>query len=490
MKQVYLVALLIGSLPQSSFAQINNNHQAYVELGGLAASAQQTPFWLRANQFGIVPNSLPNATLRVGIKGSSFLSDTTRKAPASAWIFRYGAEVVGNAGKVNELLAPEYYFQLAHRQLQLEIGRKREIIGLVDTTLTSGSYAWSGNALPIPKIRFGTKGFAPLGRRQWLAINAFIAHGWFANTAYIQRSFLHQKSVFFRIGKPTAKLRLYMGLNHHVQWGGHSDSLDYRYAVNGDMPSQLRDFPNILFAVRSGGLNNPRITSFDYTNLYGNHIGSVDIGLELRLPKANVLFYHQNGFDDATGVLFRNLPDGLNGLRIRPLNWGSERFRVINVLLECLLTMDQGGPIFAPWNGLTGNDNYFNNGQYLEGWAHQDRIIGTPFITRKQDLHPTYQNTSKLPINNNRLQMYHLGLEALAGKINLLTKISYSRNYGLYDAPFAIPPTQWSLLMQMGMPISWLGGSSLTVSLAADLGQLYHHSVGGYVGLRKTISRN
>gem|GEM_PF-6171889 len=37
------------------------------------------------------------------------------------------------------------------------------------------------------------------------------------------------------------------------------------------------------------------------------------------------------------------------------------------------------------------------------------------------------------------------------------------------------------------MPVSWLGGMALTAAAAADVGQLYVNSIGGYVGLCKTV---
>ena len=491
MKKLLLATLLINSC-FVAFAQPKSLHQAYVEVGGLASSAERTPFWLRANQFGIVPYAAPVGTLRAGLTGSVLLTDTTgqyaRKPPSRAWVLSYGAEVVGNAGKESQLLAPEYYVKLAHRQLQLVVGRRREVVGLVDTALTSGSYSWSGNALPIPKVLFGTKGFAPIGRRKWLAINAFIAHGWFANTNYMQRSYLHQKSVIFRVGKPSSAVRLYAGINHNTQWGGHSDSLDYHYAVNGQLPDQLRDFPNVLFAIRTDGLDNLRITSFDYVNLYGNHVGNIDFGFELRLPSVLLMLYHQHSFDDSSGMFFKNVPDGLSGLRIQPVKHGTSGFRVDDLLLEFLTTLDQSGPVFNPSAGLLGADNYFNNRQYQEGWAYKNHIIGTPFITLKQDTKPVYQQTTGWIVNNNRVQMAHIGMRAtVAQRMNLVAKVSYSRNYGVPGEPLPGAPMQLSSLVQVGMPLSWLGGLSLTASAAADFGQLYTNAVGAYVGLRKTV---
>ncbi|GAB4017055.1 capsule assembly Wzi family protein [Spirosoma migulaei] len=492
MKQLSLVALLIRIVCIPLYAQQRSVYQAYVEVAGMVSTTERTPFWLRANQFGTVPYVSPIGSLRVGVTGSVSLTDTTgpkaRKTPARAWVLSYAAEAVGNGGKENQLLVPEYYVKLAHRQIQLVIGRRREVIGLVDTTLTSGSYSWSGNALPIPKVQFGTKGFAPLGRRQWLAINAFIAHGWFANTDYMQHSFLHQKSVIFRVGKPASTVRVYAGINHNVQWGGHSDYLDYHYAVDGQLPGQLRDFPNVFFAIRTDGLNNPRITSFDYTNLYGNHVGSIDFGFEVRLPSATLMLYHQHSYDDASGMFFKNTPDGLTGLQIRPLRHGSSGFHIDDLLLEFLSTLNQSGSIFEPWNGLSGNDNYFNNGQYQEGWAYKSHILGTPFLTLNQDVKPEYQPISGLTVNNNRVQMAHVGMRAtVARRMSLIAKVSYSRNMGSFTASFPGSPRQFSSIVQIGVPLPWLGGMALTASVAADVGQLYTNTVGGYLGLRKAV---
>ena len=492
MKHLFLFATLFVNCYSIVWAQTKSQHQAHVELGGLVSSAERTPFWLRANQFGVVPNAAPVGTLRAGVGGAILLTDTSgvyaRKAPSRAWILSYAAEAVGNGGKENQLLAPEYYVKLAHRQLELVIGRRREVIGLVDTLLTSGSYSWSGNALPIPKIQFGTKGFAPIGRRKWLAINAFIAHGWFANTDYMQRSFLHQKSLILRLGKPSSALRFYIGINHSVQWAGHSDSLDYHYAVNGQLPNQLRDFPNVLFAIRTDGLNNPRVTSFDYTNLYGNHLGNIDFGFDLRLPSVTLTLYHQHSFDDSSGMFFKNVPDGLSGFRIQPVKHGSSAFQVDDFLIEFLSTLNQSGPIYDAYNHIFGADNYFNNGQYQEGWAYKNHILGTPFITLKQDTKSENQTNTSWAINNNRVQMAHIAMRSTIGqRVNLTAKISYSKNYGVPMQPFVKPLYQWSSLLQVGMPLAWLGGTLLTASVASDFGQLYTNATGAYIGLRKTV---
>ncbi|MGA0556297.1 capsule assembly Wzi family protein [Larkinella sp. VNQ87] len=494
MKQFYPI-LLTGLFFASTqvFSQSRHASQLYTEIGALVSSTDRTPFWLRANQFGTVPLTAPVGSLRLGLAGTILFSDTTKARfqvhPRRLWSLSYQVEAVGNAGKSAQLLLPEGYIRLAHRGIELVAGRRRAVIGLVDSTLSSGSYAWSGNALPIPKVQFGTRGFVPLGRRGWLAINGFLAHGWFANTWYMRHSFLHQKSLFFRIGKPTAIVRLYAGINHSVQWGGQSDYIDPKLAINGKLPGRLADFPNVLFAIRTNGLNNDRISSFDYVNLYGNHLGTIDFGGELRFSGLNLLLYHQHVFEDVTGIFFKNLPDGLSGIRLssnRPVSAG---FHLNEVLLEFLTTLSQSGPtLYQADKSWKGADNYFNNSQYREGWTYRERVIGTPFLTRRLDIRAPYRNASDWAIAGNRVQMYHVAARAtVARQIDLRVKVSYSRNYGIPEVFLSGPPTQLSAWVQVGTPLRWLGGAELTAALALDQGQLYDDAVGGYLGLRKTI---
>ncbi|WP_138994709.1 capsule assembly Wzi family protein [Larkinella sp. C7] len=497
MKQRYLISLIGFFSFHPVFAQSPSQPQnrVYAEIGALASSTDRTPFWLRSNQYGIIPLTAPFGTFRVGGTGAVLLSDTTRGRyqvrPNRAWRLEYQAEVVANAGKSSQLLLPEAYVKLAHRGIELVLGRRREVIGLVDSTLSSGSYAWSGNALPLPKVQFGTRGFVPLGRRGWLSINGFIAHGWYAKTWYLRHSFLHQKSLIFRIGKPTSTLRLYAGINHNAQWGGQSDYIDPKFAVNGKLPGRLEDFPNVLFAIRTNGLNNDRLTSFDYVNLYGNHLGSIDFAGELRFPAVNLFVYHQHAFDDVTGMFFKNLPDGLSGIRLRNNRPGASGFQLNEVLLEFLTTLSQSGPTLYQTNkAWKGADNYFNNSQYREGWTYQNRVIGTPFLTRRQDIQAAYQNASDWAFVNNRVQVFHAALRAtVARQIDLRARVSYSRNYGIPEVFLAGPPTQVSTWVQAGFPLRWLGGSYLTAALSADAGQLYEDALGGFIGFRKTVSR-
>ncbi|WP_128547605.1 capsule assembly Wzi family protein [Larkinella soli] len=468
----------------------------FAEAGLLAASAERTPFWLRANQFGIVPARSPAATLRLGVFGSVALRDTQASTGRRPWTLTYRAEIVGNAGKQSTVLLPEAYVRVAHRSLELVAGRRREIIGLVDSTLSSGSFAWSGNALPMPKIRFGTAGFTPLWRNGWLGVNAFIAHGWFADTWFMQHSFLHEKSTLWRLGKPAWGFRLYAGINHHAQWGGRSDYLDRNLAVDGQLPGRLRDFGNVFLTLIPRDRQNPRYTYFDGFNRFGNHLGSYDFGLELPGKTTSLLFYHQHPYEDSSGLIFANLPDGLSGIRLQRRPAAGTGFRLNTLLLEVLLTRSQSGS-FLDLYGLgtlrrtEGRDNYFNHSQYREAWTYRGQVLGTPFITLQSDLRREWWNQSGWRIINNRVQVYHLGFRAAVGRrVEIEGRFSYSLNYGTYDQALPGSPGQFSSLLRATLPVRWLGGSVLTGALALDQGRLYTNSAGTYLGLRKTWGRN
>ncbi|KAA9354974.1 capsule assembly Wzi family protein [Larkinella humicola] len=492
MKILYCLPVIYTLFSWSVFAQNSHPHQvsAYTEVGAFGSTAERTPFWLRANQYGSIPLSSPGGTLRVGIQGTLLLTDTTSVRsfirPHREWTLSYAAESVGNAGKTNQLLLPEAYIKLTHKGVELVAGRRREVIGLVDSTLSSGSYSWSGNALPIPKIQIGTRGFISLN--SWLALNAFFAHGWFGDTWYIKRSFLHQKSITWRIGKPSWRARFYAGLNHNVQWAGHTDRLpNNAISVNGQMPNRLSDFPNVVFAIRTNGLNNDRITKFDWENMYGNHVGSLDIAAELPLQTLSVLLYHQHSFEDASSFLLQNIPDGLYGIRLRTNRSSPSFFHLVGLNMEFFSTVFQSGdPALKNLQFGWGGDNNFNHAQYQEGWVYRNRVIGSPFLTRLVDAKPEYR--IGYIVNNNRVKMAHLGIQAtLANKIDVMARVSYSENKGTYNYPFPKTLPQWSSVLQLGLPVSWLGGCWLTAAVSVDSGELYENATGGFISLRKPI---
>ncbi len=260
------------------------------------------------------------------------------------------------------------------------------------------------------------------------------------------------------------------------------------------LPASFRDYTCVATGYRAGGTEDRTdgLTSFDYANRVGNHLGPIDVAVDIQLNKLSLFAYRQSIFDDGSLFYLTNIADGLHGLRIR---LPKPDALVRDLLFEFLNTGSQGGALFS-YNGgeaNRGNDNYFNHGQFRDGWAYQGQTIGTPFIT------PQRGSDGQIPFgtftNNNRVRVVHVGVSGtlprfgsplFVQKPTYQATFSHSRNLGLYREPFVPVKPQFSGIATILAPVSWLNGAVLTVSVSADAGQLYPVSVGGYVGVHKT----
>lgn len=474
---------------QSARSTVNNRLQIQLDAGGYASSGRVTPFWFRANQYGTVPLTTPLGTVQVRLSKEYLLPDTVRnKAHRFGWGFVVNP--VMNVGEQNHFVVPEAHVKLHLGAVELWVGRRRELIGLGDSLLSSGFVIGSGNALPIPKIQLATRGYVPLKfLRSFLAINAGFAHGWFLNT-YIQESYLHQKYLYLRFGKPKSTLKVHLGLNHQVQWGGHADYLlTSPNAVNGQLPSSFSYYGNVVFALNPKEENNGDYTNFDGLYRIGNHVGGHDFGLELTTPRESMLLYYQHPFEDVSGLLFRNLPDGLFGLRWKRLTHkASAAIEVNHLVLEFLTTLQQSGSTFMVSNSsYQGADNYFNHSQYREGWSYRGQAIGTPFIAPQTEFQPGIRPQAFFP--DNRVTMYYLGAAGRVGQsVQWTTRMAYSQHYGTFNFPFAHVLPQWSMQLAAKIPVAASGKTWLQLGLALDRGQVYPETIGASLRLQHTVN--
>lgn len=490
----YWLGLSFGLSLFGQAQSVSPRFGAYVEVGSFAVNGPKMPFWLRTNQAGVVPLGGSAVTLRMRI-GSGYRPSITRDSLARPrrWDWGYGVEMVGNTGPTIRYLLPQAYGKIRCGHVELAAGRWRSIAGLVDTLLTSGSYSWSGNALPLPKVQLGTIGFVPLGfTKGFVAIQASFAHGWFNATqkTFVQHSYLHQKSVHIRLGKPTTRVRLYAGINHLVQWGGYANQLPVGLSVNGNLPTSIAAYKYVVGALRRPGLtNDPNLSSFDAENRIGNHLGSVDLGTDWTIGRYNLLIYRQSLIETGSLYYLTNIADGLNGIRLRNMRLGRGLLTLDHALVEFFYSESQGGPNFVgndPYN--RGKVDYFNHSQYRDGWLYYGHTIGTPFLSPRKDVR------ADLPvgrsISNNRVSLWHLGLGGrLGSRVQWQTKVSYSRNLGSYDIPYPLNTNQLSALLtaatQFRLPGA--GACTLTTSLAVDRGTLFDNTTGLYIGLRKVL---
>ncbi|MCF0075143.1 capsule assembly Wzi family protein [Dyadobacter sp. CY261] len=281
----------------------------WVEIAAYGSTSSRTPFWLHANQWGIVPTTGQVGSLRTGVVGRQPLSKETKSKPS--WTYVFGLEVAGNASKHSRFLLPQAYAGVTFKGIQLTVGRFKQYVGINDHELGAGAYAWSGNALPIPKIQIGFENYTPLFK-SFLYFKGFYSDGYFEKGRPVTSDLkLHNKALYLRLGRPNGKVKLHGGFNHAVQWGGKSAY----FTENGQMPAGLSSYWYVVTGFKPNRKTN--LPYFDRTNRIGNHVASLDAGLEIDLEDVNILIYRQNLVEDGSLFYLNNIKDGLNGVTFK-----------------------------------------------------------------------------------------------------------------------------------------------------------------------------
>lgn len=486
-KAVFLLFLTSSSvLGQSFFEKIR--YQA--ESGIFLSTSGKTPFLIRSNQYGIVPLENPILTLRGSVfkeYDSTYSSNDNR---LNKFSIGYGVSAVANVGKANQILLPEAYIKIRYGAFEFYAGRRREIVGLVDTTLTSGSYIWSGNALPLPKIQIAIPNYTPILGRGLISIKGAYSHGWFDN-GQVKNFYLHQKYLYARIGKPNWRIKLYSGFNHQVQWGG-KPAIPYVDKYSGLLVSKFpTDLSTYLKVVSGISLNTTddgseiHVPGNDAMNRAGNHLGTIDFATEIDFKKFNLFIYRQSIYDDGSLFYLNNITDGLLGVSVRrKINEG-----VTRICFEYLDTRSQGGNTGSENTipQLRGQDGYFTNLIYADGWTYNKNIIGTPLFAQINtvDKRNISENAKRYPsdyIINNRVQAFMIAVEGRTKKFEYTTKLIVSNNLGSYPLP--LEATQFSFLSRIKYK---LPKYSLISLVSFDDGKLFSSSLGLYLGVQRTF---
>jgi hypothetical protein len=474
-----------------------NAFKVYGEVGGMVSTSGQTPFWIRSNQNGTTPLNAPLLNGRLGMYAEYSKPVRNDFDEERDFDYGYGLELIGNAINSNDAVVAEAYFKGRWKAGELSVGRRRSIVGICDTLLSSGAYSGSGNALPIPKVELSLPNYIPLGfTEDFFSFKGSIAHGWFDNNRKdVSGSFFHQKSLSIRLGKPDWKVKFYSSINHSVQWGGKE-----LLGLKADLPSDLKAFWYMFSGTPVVSDSSVTTVGNEAQNRVGNHLGSIDLGLELDFENSSILLYRQNVYEDGSLFFLTNIADGLNGIR-----WKNkvnierrQTFYLKQLTLEMLYTKSQGGPFFTQFPETRGADNYMNNTIYRDGWSYLGRGIGTPFIMPRtefanqspdyDDVLPTGERFA-LFTNNNRIIAWYLGFAATVfNDMDVEGRFSYSKNYGIYGTEFSPVRNQFSMSLKAIKPIDIWEGAALVATFGFDSGTLLKNTVGLYLGIRTTFT--
>ncbi|WP_255035787.1 capsule assembly Wzi family protein [Lacihabitans soyangensis] len=488
MLRIILLILCTFWCTGTLFAQKKQKAKYSVELGGFYSINNTIPFWLRSNQFGAFPNTDNTVLFRQNLESRK---DTSKANFKTSYCF----DMVLFVGSQAKIIIPEAFYRVDYKKFALTVGRRKQVHGLVDSTLSSGSITWSGNALPLPEIQLSVPEYTKV-LFPFLSFKGHFSHAWFGNQTSVRGYYLHQKSLYGRIGRPNSKVKLYGGILHHAQWGGTPKygipDWDTRY-VNGKFPTGWYVYRNILLPFTNpskDSLVNPNTSPYDYENRYGNHLGQIDMGGELILKKLKMLFYKQIIFE--TGQTFSsltNIDDGLYGISISSLKPES---KINKVVFEFLQTTNQGlyRSGFLRLIGFQGkhygrNQNfYFNHGQYFEGWSYNGLTIGSPFLIPNPDIR--YENKDngliQLYANNNNIKAGYIGMSNKLNTILLESRMSFSRNYGTGNNP--LKADQFSIATKAAIPAPKLKGI-INVGVGIEQGDLIYDNYGAFVSFKK-----
>lgn len=481
---VLILALLLSS--GAARAQSGRTVTYTAEFGGLYSLNNRAPFWVRSNQFGMVPDSGNTFFFRHSLY-------TKEDTSARRWKLQAGIEMVTIVGEETRLLLPEAFITARRGKVQLLAGRKKQVHGFTDTTLSSGSMTWSGNALPLPGIEISLPDYVNF-MNGFLGIKGHFAHAWFGNQTYVRNYYLHQKSLYARLGRPGGRVKLYGGILHHVQWGGEPKYPvpdDRWLTINERFASGWNVYRDVVFPFHNPPRDSAKIASFDFENRYGNHLGQIDIGGELNTGSYRWLFYKQLPFE--TGQTFSslgNLDDGVYGVSLanrKPEGW----FR--RMVVEFVHTTNQGmyRSGLLKLLGYTGrhygrNQNfYFSHSQYVDGWSYEGKTIGSPFLIPNPEIRDEKSiEASNFFANNNNIKAGYLGLMTQLSGVQMETRVSLSKNFG--SSANVLPETadQLSFVHKMTLPLPQQGGF-IQLNVGIDHGDLIRDNYGVMISWKK-----
>ena len=463
---VYLIVLSSGVT-----GQLIKSPKYTLELGGLESVGRQTPFWLVSNQYG------RNSTRLT----SGFVSASVYSDPDTSRIFSlgYGLELFDRNDGNNSLWIYQSFVKVKYRFLHLRVGSEEETYGNQDSALSSGSMMWSQNTRPMPKIVIATNGYIDVPfTRGYVQFSGLLSHGWFGDDGYVKGTYLHHKFVYIKVGGKLP-VNLSMGLQHYAMWGGVSSN-----ASVGRLPSDFKTYVKVFFA-QSNEKNDTSLPLNERLNKIGNHLGSWNYGIDVKLDKYLTGLYYQTIFEDYSGYSKFFMPDGLWGFYLKT----KDARKLIHALTyEYIHTSYQSGPPGPVSNQFTkGNDNYFNNGIYASGWTYNKFTIGTPLISS-----PAILKGNSISIINNRVIAHQIGIQGMVNESTsyriLLTASKNYMKYPAYGQPYPKPVPVESFLVELRKSIKKIQGLEIATQIAFDHGELYGNNGGILIVVRKSGS--
>ncbi|MCC8146321.1 MAG: capsule assembly Wzi family protein, partial [Bacteroidales bacterium] len=215
----------------------------------------------------------------------------------------------------------------------------------------------------------------------------------------------------------------------------------YRYINNEwiysvtKQPKGLDDFFRVVIAKEGSSSSSGSDKAYVAGSQWGAYLLKYDYKLK---DKKRLSLYMQHFFDDGSGMTFENYRDNLLGIEYKSL----EKEWISGAVFEYVYTKHQTGPIHHNLqmdeehqhlkNKGNGNDNYYNNVDYVSGPSHFGKSFGTPLF-----LSPEYNKDGSVYFQSNRIIAFHLGVEGyITSFLQYRVMLTSGQSWGKYYAPY------------------------------------------------------
>jgi len=485
--------------------EANSQHQTTyrAETFGSVASGENTPFWMLYHHWGMVPLDANNFYVRGGV----FHQQTINKD----WSFSAGFDLAGSSPHTfGDVWVQQLYGELNWKSLRLNIGSKEDYISALNPYLSSGDFVASNHARPLPELKGSiphyilipfTKGNVymkahfSIGRNMDGEWQEDIARP--LNRNYTKNVLTHHKSFYFRFGDiEKNRMQFIAGLDHHVQYGGELYKYRMVYNAENDLwegpkyvvenqPQGISEFVRVMIA-KEGSASASLADRFAAA---GSSLGSYMLRFDYRLKNSDILsVYKQHFFEDGSGMGLQNYRDGLYGIEYK----AKEKSLLSGAVFEYVYTKNQTGPIhfnyemdkehYYLFKKGNGNDNYYNNTDYVQGPSYYGRTRGTPLF-----LSPEYNKDGRLNFTSSRIIAYHLGIKGyLHSALQYRLLATTGQSWGLYYIPFVNVKKGFASGLDLIYSCQKVNDLDLKLSLGLNQGEFFSsNSFGGGITITK-----
>lgn len=490
------------SLAQRERSPIDSLHYQ-VEMQATLSNGDHTPLWLNANHYGLSSLKTTNGYLRAAV------NRPVEYDSARHWALGYALDVAVPTGFTSHFVVQQAYVEARWKRGLLTFGSKEQPMELKNQELSSGSQTFGINARPVPQLRLSLPDYWTLPiLKGWVAIKGHFSYGMTTDdrwqrdftqeqSKYTQKTFLHTKAGYLRIGKEGKPVSLELGLEMASQFGGTS----YVLREEGMVEIQNDESPKaFLYAITSGGSD---ATDGAYRNSSGNTFGSWVGRLNIDLPSWYLGLYADHYFEDHSAMFFLDydgygsgdrwtkkekwrfflydLKDMLLGvdLRLKRCRW------LENIVVEYIYTKYQSGPVYHDHTQhvskhVSGRDNYYNHSLFT-GNQHWGMVMGNPLY-----LSPLYNTDGQIMVENNRFVAWHVGISGTPiRQLHYRLLATWQQGFGTYEWIYPDPRENVSLMAETTYRFP-KGGWQLKAAVGMDSGKIY----GDNVGFQFTIAKS